>query len=169
MQVLLQEHDIISKAEGVVQALKNTWDKNADEYSDKVRRLIIFFREYSDEFHHHKEEAVLFPKLNENPDFLPREIVAELEDHHQMFRDTVKNIEEALDNKDWPLTQQLLEGYLNDLLDHIAIENDELFMMAESVFSANELEHMYFLFEDIDRELGLDRKQKLEDLIQTLS
>ena len=168
IQVLVQEHDIISAAEGVVQSLQNTWEKNVDEYRDKVQQLIVFFREYSDQFHHHKEEAVLFRKLKENPDFLPKEIISELEDHHQMFRDILSDIEEAVENQNWPRAQQLLESYLNDLLDHIAIENDELFLMAESVFSADELEHMFFLFEDIDRALGLERKRELAKLMEML-
>lgn len=161
MQVLVHEHDIISKAENVIQALKNTWESDPVEYTHKVERLIAFFREYSDQFHHHKEEVVLFRELKDNPDFLPKDIVTELEGHHQAFRETVAEIEEAVDNGNYPRAQQLLEGYIDDLLDHIAIENDELFSMAESVFSAEQLERMYFQFEDIDRELGIERKQLL--------
>ena len=82
-----------------------------------------------------------------------------------MFRETVAEIEAAAQDKDWPKTQKLLKAYINDLLDHIAVENDELFNMAESVFSDDELERIYFLFEDIDRDLGLERKQALvEDM-----
>ena len=168
IQVLIREHDIISAAEKVIQSLQNTWETNADEYAEKLRRLIVFFREYSDRFHHYKEEEVLFKKLRENPDFLLKDIISELEGHHEMFRETVAEIEEAAQDKDWPKTHKLLKGYINDLLDHIAVENDELFNMAEAVFSDDELERMYFLFEDIDRDLGLERKQELAAMMETL-
>lgn len=168
IQVLISEHDIISTAEGVVQSLQNTWETNADEYAENLRRLIVFFREYSDRFHHYKEEEVLFKKLRDNPDFLLKDIISELEGHHEMFRETVAEIEEAAQNKDWPKTQKLLKGYMNDLLDHIAVENDELFNMAEAVFSDDELERIFFLFEDIDRDLGLERKQALVEELKSI-
>ncbi len=168
IQVLISEHDIISAAEGVIQSLQNTWETNADEYAENLRRLIVFFREYSDRFHHYKEEEVLFKKLRENPDFLLKDIISELEGHHEMFRETVAEIEEAAQNKDWPKAQKLLNGYMNDLLDHIAVENDELFSMAQSVFSDDELERIYFLFEDIDRDLGLERKRELGEVLNLL-
>ena len=65
--------------------------------------------------------------------------------------------------------QELLTGYINDLLDHIAVENDELFIMAESLFNEDELERMYFLFQDIDMELGQVRKQELVDSIKQMA
>lgn len=168
IQVLLNEHDIIGTAEDIVRSLRNSWEKNAEAYAEKVRRLLAFFREYSDQFHHHKEEAVLFKKLRENPDFLLNDIIEELEQHHEMFRECVAEIETSVQQQDWTTTQRLLEGYMNDLLDHIAVENDELFSMAESVFSRDELEHIYFLFEDIDRDLGLERKRQLVEGLKEL-
>ena len=168
IEVLVKEHDIISMAEGIVRSLQNTWEINENKYSQKVGHLILFFREYSDQFHHHKEEEVLFKKLRDNPDFLLNDIISELEGHHEMFRETVAEIEDALQNKDWPQTQKLLKEYVNDLLDHIAVENDELFNMAESVFSDDELERIYFLFEDIDRDLGQERKLELEEGLKRL-
>ena len=54
---------------------------------------------------------------------------------------------------------------MNDLLDHIAVENDELFVLTENIISEDELEKIYFLFEDLDREMGLDKKLKLESLV----
>lgn len=168
IQVLLDEHDIIAAAEDIVRSLRNSWEKNAEAYAEKVRRLLAFFREYSDQFHHHKEEAVLFKKLRENPDFMLHDIIGELENHHEMFRECVAEIEASLRQKGWAETQHILEGYMNDLLDHIAVENDELFGMAESVFSKDELEHIYFLFEDIDRDLGLERKRQLVEGLKEL-
>lgn len=161
IQTLMDEHEVISVTEELIQSLDKKWNSDSNSYTQKVEGLIYFFREYTDKFHHRKEEEVLFKKLKDNPDFLLDDIITELEEHHEMFRETVINIEEALSNEDFEKVQSLLSRYINNLLDHIAIENDELYSMAESLFNEGELENMYFLFEDIDRELGKERKQKL--------
>ena len=162
VQILFDEHEIIGKVENSIHSIKQHWETNEESYENKVNQLLIFLKEYSDKFHHHKEEEVLFVALKNNPDFLLDDIISELEEHHEMFRENVREIQEFMNEKDWVKVQKILEKYVNDLLDHIAVENDELFSIAESLFSEDELEKMYFLFEDIDRELGKERKQELE-------
>ncbi|TNE53494.1 MAG: hemerythrin domain-containing protein [Bacteroidetes bacterium] len=165
MAVLVYEHDIISAAANIISGLSKTWETDAAVYAEKVRRLLVFFREYSDQYHHYKEEEILFRELRENPAFVQTDIIDELEAHHRNFRENVAAIANALEIKDWPQAQEVLEGYMAELLDHIAIENDEFFLMAETVLSPEERARMYFRFEDIDRELGLDRKQALADAV----
>lgn len=168
IQVLMDEHEIISSVEARIKGLNNSWQDDAENYKKNVLMLLAFFKEYSDKFHHHKEEEVLFKELRNNPDFLLNEIIEELEGHHEEFRDTIQEIENVLNKEEYEKVQGLLSGYFNDLLDHIAVENDELFIMTESLFSEDELERMYFLFQDIDMELGQKRKQELADSINQL-
>lgn len=162
IQVLLDEHEIICKVESIIQSLNNGWETDVEKYKNKVNELLVFLKEYSDKFHHHKEEEVLFVALKNKPDFLLDDIISEMENHHEMFREYVRQIKELINEKAWVKVQKTLVEYANDLLDHIAVENDELFSIAESLFSEDELERMYFLFEDIDRELGMESKQELE-------
>lgn len=164
----MDEHDLISSAEPCIRALNGSWEQDAEAYSTKVRTLLDFFRDYSDRFHHHKEEAVLFKSISENPQFMLHDLIAELEDHHENFRDALREVEGTMEKQDWVGTQKLLERYMNDLLDHIAVENDEFFVMAESISSESELEKMYFLFEDIDLELGKERKRVLADSLKSI-
>lgn len=162
LRTLMAEHEFIGEAQQEIQSLRHAWENDPETYRERVGQLIAFFREYSDGFHHHKEEEVLFRELRDNPDFPLGNILDELEHHHEMFREMVDDIEAQLQEEDCPAAQQALERYMDELLDHIAVENDELFLMAESVFSEEDLEHIYFLFEDIDRELGLERKREWE-------
>ena len=87
IQVLMDEHEIISSVEARIKELNNSWLDNAENYKKNVLTLLAFFKEYSDKFHHHKEEEVLFKELRNNPDFILNDIVEELEGHHDMFRD----------------------------------------------------------------------------------
>jgi hemerythrin-like domain-containing protein len=86
-----------------------------------------------------------------------------------MFRETVVEIEEAINNKEFEKAQKKLNSFINDLLDHIAVENDELFSMAESLYDEDELKRIFFLFEDKERELGVERKAALADSLKTIA
>lgn len=161
MQLLRQEHEIITRTGIVIKQLDKGWDVNADRYAADMETLLDFFTRYSDQYHHHKEELVLFQMLRNNPEFMLTGILDELEDHHQSFRESVRNIHEALTEKKWVEAQRILEQYFEQLQDHIAIENEELFHMAESIFQPDDLKKMYFLFEDVDRDLGIQEKDRL--------
>src|SRR3972149_136606 len=95
IKVLVDEHEVIRSTEHIIQALDKSWETDENKYAENIVHLLQFFREYSDHFHHSKEEDVLFKELKNNPDFLLPEIINELEEHHQAFRETVAEIELA--------------------------------------------------------------------------
>lgn len=169
LKVMYDEHDIIMLAEEKIKTIDGLWEKDAPAYIELVDFLIQFFREYADGYHHRKEEDVLFPAINNHPDFVLQEIIEEFNTHHDDFRNYTKEIEEALDDNDFPKSYNLLNEYCNDLLDHIAAENDELFVLAESLLDESDLETIFFKFKDIDMELGEERKKEFEDKIQTIN
>jgi len=169
IEVMFCEHEVISKTEAIIQNLDKTWVTDAVKYKEVIATLINFFREYADGYHHRKEEDVLFPAINDHPNFVLQEIIEEFETHHEDFRDYTVAIEEAISEKDFEGSYTQLNNYLQDLLDHIAAENDELFVLAESLLNEDELETIYFKFKDVDRELGEDRKVELEESIDAIA
>jgi hemerythrin-like domain-containing protein len=168
IQTMLEEHEIICKTESIIENLDYYWEKYPKKYIETTSTLITFFREYADGYHHRKEEDVLFPAIKNHPDFVLHEIIDEFEQHHENFRDYTKEIEGALTKGDYQKSYQELNNYLQDLLDHIAAENDELFVLAENLLGDDDLETIFFKFKDIDMELGGNRKSELEKLITTI-
>jgi len=168
IKVMYDEHNIIVKAEDIIANCENLWEKDTQAYTELVNNLIVFFREYADGYHHHKEEQVLFPAINEHPDFILQEIIDEFNEHHEDFRAYAAEIKEAIIEKNYSKSHKVLKQYINDLLDHIAAENEELFVLAENLFTENELETIFFKFKDIDMELGEERKAELEQSIKKL-
>ena len=77
-------------------------------------------------------------------------------------------IASAAESGNYEESNILLTEYTEKLLDHIAVEDDELFQMAETLLDDNELEKMYYDFQDIDRELGFDIKIEFEKLKEKL-
>ena len=165
IQTMLDEHEVICQAEEIVKNLNHTWETDAEKYKQKVKTLVTFFREYADGYHHRKEEDVLFPAIKNHPDFVLQEIIDEFETHHEDFRTYTVLIEDSLNEGDYEKSYLGLTNYLQDLLDHIAAENDELFVLAENLMEEDDLATIYFKFKDIDMELGEERKKFLEESI----
>ncbi len=159
--LLMDEHEIIMQADKAINLLDSLWLTDPDSYKKNATLLLRFFAEYSDKFHHQKEEQVLFDEMNNHPEFILQEIIGELEEHHEMFRVYAADIKEALEANDYPEAHKVFKKYMNELQDHIAVENDELFSMADSLFSEEELDKIYFRFKDIDMELNESEKINL--------
>jgi len=166
-QLLFDEHEVISSIASVIAQIDKTWEKDAANYTSSVNGLLRFLKEYSDGYHHQKEEEILFPHMLAKNEMLDG-IIDELIEHHEDFRGHVQRIEQELEAGNFASVQQKLAEYLDGLLDHIAIENDELFQMAETLFMENELDDIYFRMLDKDRELGEEAKRQLEATIKEL-
>ncbi len=168
IKVLFDEHEIIVNAIDAVRQAKSLIGKDDVAYENIVRQLLFFFRRYADKYHHYKEEEVLFPEMCRRNELIADGIVKEMLDNHEDFRNQITGVERAIDQKKYADARQQLEKYTEALLDHIAVENDEVFQAAESIFSEEELSKLYFRFLDIDKELGDDKKQELKELADSL-
>lgn len=158
IKTLTDEHEIIKSAAEIVKNADKLLAKDAAAYEKLIRKMIIFFRVFADQFHHHKEEEILFPEMAKKNEILEDGVIKEMLENHEDFRERISNIESSLDKKEYPQAQQELIDYTEALLDHIALEDDEVFQMADSLFTEDELEKMYFRFQDSDYEIGEQNK-----------
>lgn len=165
---MYDEHDIILQSYEIIQNIDNTWEKDPEKYKSVVTQLLTFFREYADGYHHNKEETVLFPTIYEHPDFTLHGIIDEFNQHHEDFREYSAEITDSLATGDYPRSYKVLRKYISELRDHISAEGDELFVLAENLLAPDELETIYFKFQDIDRDLGEARKQELAQMLKDL-
>ncbi len=168
MKILYDEHTVIINAIDVARNAASLIGKDDAEYEKTIRDLIYFFRTYADEFHHHKEEVILFPEMSKQNELLADGVLKEMLENHEDFREMVRSIEQRLNEKQFHEAQKLLDRYTNALLDHIAAENEELFPMTDSLMSETELQSIYFRFKDCDRELGEQKKEDLVELADAL-
>ena len=163
---MYSEHAIVIEATQITLSLDKTWEVDPEEYERNLIKLLDFFRFYADKYHHYKEEEVLFPALLKTNEPTVTSIVAELLEHHVHFRDTLGKVRNDLAGKDYAGAQQKIKIYIDELLDHIAAENEELFPIADTLFAEDELEKLYYKCIDIDYELGLIHKEELENYIK---
>lgn len=161
---LFKEHQNIIRLVHFYYKISELYKTDEKKYLEIMSELLNFFKNYADKYHHRKEEDFLFPKMCQKNEMLTDGIIKELLENHSDFRTQIGKIRESLDRRDYKNADLLLREYAENLLNHIAVENGELFHIAEELFSNEELEKIYFRFEDIDNELGLKEKEDMEKL-----
>jgi hemerythrin-like domain-containing protein len=160
-ELLFSEHEIVLSAVTLAEKGEKLLARDEAACENILRRLLTFFRDYADLYHHKKEEEILFPEMNRKNALLEEGAIKEMLENHDDFRDMLKSIERFLDKKDFTRALQQLHIYSEALLDHIAVENDEIFQMITVLFDEKEIKDLYFRFLDLDRELGEDKKAAL--------
>lgn len=165
IEMLYQEHSVIKKAIENVKNLQGQISTNPDNFKTEMIKYIDFFRKYADGFHHYKEEQILFPEMGKKNEFLAEGVIKEMFENHEDFREMLGNIDSLISSGEYPKTHLEFEKYSEALLDHIAVEDDEVFQMAETLFDDEELEKIYFRFVDCDSDLGVSGKQKMEAML----
>ncbi len=169
LEVLYKEHATIKSVIDYRKKINVLAKKNPAKFKKVVRELIGFFRNYADDYHHHKEEKILFPLLCKKNELLKEDsVVEEMLGNHDNFRDIIKAIESAAESGNCKESDEVLNDYFDMLIDHISVEDDELFIMAEEMLDESELEKLNVDFQNTDNELGLDIKKEHENIKKKL-
>ena len=168
IETLFEEHTIIANALEIAREAAALIGKDNEQYDSTMRRLIVFFREYADGYHHQKEETILFPELAKKSELMAEGIILEMNENHEDFREKIGMIEKCLNEGNYPKVHKIMDRYAEALLDHIGAENDELFQTAGSLLSAEEQKAMYFKFQDCDNSLGIEKKAELIEMASGL-
>ncbi len=108
---------------------------------EAIKKFLDFTRDFA-EPHHHKEENVLFPKLEEKG--IPKEggPIGIMLLEHEAKRGYIKNLHEALENNDDTKIKENALAIVNLMRDHIYKENNILYPCAEDVLSEEEMSEM---------------------------
>lgn len=167
IETLYEEHNIIIDAINIAYDLRKIID-NSDLYEEQANSLIMFFKEFADKYHHQKEETVLFPQMIKANELLESGVVQEMYENHEDFRKLINEIEKSIKNKDFENAQEKLEQYIGALTDHIAVENEEVFEIAQTLFNEKDLEKIYYKFKDIDSEFGEKDKNLLQEQLNKI-
>lgn len=156
-EVLMGEHRVI---EAVLECLdRAAADVEKGTVDGKTfRESLGFFRTFADRCHHHKEEQLLFPALEQHG--VPREggPIGVMLDEHEYGRRCLQNIEQALEGAergDGAARRQLVReahNYSSMLRDHILKEDEVLFPMADAHLTAGEQEQILAGFHGVERD-----------------
>ncbi len=174
--ILRHEHDAILRMLEVTEELATQLERGQPVAPDVPTEVVEFFRLFADRCHHGKEEDLLFPLLEQKG--LPRAggPIAVMLFEHEEGRDLVRRMVEAAEayragtREAGPRWADAARRYVPLLRDHIAKENNILFLMAERLLSQAEQDELAAAFEKIEQEkLGAGTHERLHALLDRLT
>ena len=174
LSTLVREHETILKALAALQVFAARHARRTPEPRKILGYFALFFRQYLDQWHHGKEESLLFPAMvdagvpaNSGP------MGCMLREHEEG-----RNLLEAiaamasgtgeLTPRELAVLGELAVSYAQLLAHHVQVENQTLYPMAERVFSAEQLAALDASGAEIDGAWGQNGRD-LQELGDTLA
>jgi hemerythrin-like domain-containing protein len=174
-QTLRQEHDAILRMLDATEETARHLTAGAPVEPGVLEGLLQFLKLFADRCHHGKEEDVLFPKLVEKG--LPRNMgpIGVMLLEHDQGRALIKQMSDA--TADYKAARpgaaerwaEAARAYAGLLREHIAKENNILFVMAERMLTAEEQQALSAQFELVEHEkMGAGTHERLHALMDQL-
>jgi hemerythrin-like domain-containing protein len=174
-ETLRHEHDAILRMLDATEETARQLTAGGPVEPHVLEGLLEFFRLFADRCHHGKEEDLLFPKLAEKG--LPRNMgpIGVMLLEHDQGRALVKQMTHAAADyqagRDGSAARwaEAARAYTILLREHIAKENNILFVMAERMLSAEEQQELSAQFEAVELEkMGAGTQERLHALMDQL-
>lgn len=174
--MLRKEHDAILRMLDVTEEVARQLDARRPVAPETLFELLEFFRLFADRCHHGKEEDLLFPLLERKGLPPAGGPVAVMLYEHEQGRALIREMLEAAEafrggageaGGDWAAAAR---HYVVLLRDHIAKENNILFVMAENLMTPAEQDELAAAFEKAEEEkMGAGTHERLHALMNKLA
>lgn len=172
---LRAEHGGVLVVLDVVSAMEDRMEAGLDVPAEDLERVLEFLRVFVDACHHGKEEGLLFPAIRAAGIADAADILERLEAEHVRGRELVQRIEAGLGRwgaGDASAERRLAEdlhAYALLLRDHIALEDDVLYPLAEKDLSSEENERLKRGYELIETDVvGQGRHEEFHAMIDRM-
>jgi hemerythrin-like domain-containing protein len=152
VEILQQEHQLLLQAARVTKEIQKTEDDLS--YRELIRDMILFLRNFTESYHHPKEEYHLYPLLQNRSAGMSREFIHEVCDNHEDFKALMAEIENNYVLCNYSLLRQSMDKYVDLLTEHIKREDRLILSVAGSLLSKSELEGVYREFMELDEKQG---------------
>ena len=167
VQILHNEHKVLLEAVETTKEVQRI--KEDKQYRILIHDLILFFRNFSEIYHHPKEEHIFYPLIKNRVENINDYFIYELGDNHNDFRAMISEMENYFENCDYPLLRNIMDTYLAELKEHIEKEEKEVLYVSANLLRKNEIEKVCEEFKTLDEKLGKNEKSKLERIIQNIN
>ena len=159
MKKLVEEHVLIKKWLALIPEILPTLSLESEEDRRLILEGVDFIRSYADQFHHAKEEDILFKYFDENLD-----MVKVMCEDHKTARNHVKTIVEAVERKDRETVVQHLNAYRDLLSQHIKREDEIMLPWMDKQLSVSQVGAMFSKFLEVEDQMD-SYQQKYEEFI----
>lgn len=175
-EALKKDHRLIEKMLDILQKTAKKLDQGGDVPADSLKNASGFIKKFADNYHHGKEEELLFKAMEEKG--FPREggpigvMLIEHDEGRGYSHALAESIEKysAGDNSAKKAIAENARNYSDLLSQHIPKEDGILYMMADNILSESFQEELLKKFDVVEKEkLGDGGWQKYADLVDQLS
>jgi hemerythrin-like domain-containing protein len=143
-QTLINEHVLIIKGLGFLKIARDQIEKNQYPPGEFFQKAVPFFRNYADQYHHYKEEFLMFGFLARKKEGLLDLEIGALRHQHEIGRRFLTKIEKSIigfEMKNEIAITSLLENlasFCSVLSRHIFMEDHLFFPMVEKELSKHD-------------------------------
>ena len=157
INVLKDEHELLLSAISTAKQIQEI--RNNEQYHNKVHDMILFFRNFTELYHHPKEDQILYPVIKGRNKHVSDELIHELCNHHEDLEQLLADVIDAHVAYEYTNLRQTMDRYLKELSAQIESENLTILNVADGLLSDEESGS---LFEEF---LALDRKDGTKDTL----
>lgn len=156
-EILMAEHRVIERVLKTIEAALQRPDANAQLRPSLFLDAVEFIQGYADDYHHQKEEGVLFEVMEARG--FPKEggPIAVMLAEHEQARAYTRAMQSAAERwRDGDAAAQTevtrnAQDYVSLLGDHIHKEDNILYPMADQLLSPEDQERMAETFRELER------------------
>ena len=152
-QDLRNEHDAILHVFQILDAMRASKTQEVDQQLRFGGELVNFLKIFADKCHHGKEENYLFKTLEEAGVPNANGPIGQMLREHVLGREYIAEMQAALDGQDLAAFKLSAQGYQQLLRQHIAKENDVLFVLADRVLDDENQDELFEKFEAWEEEV----------------
>jgi hemerythrin-like domain-containing protein len=172
-EVLKEEHRAIERMLAVLETAAQRLETGERVRPGLFREAVDFVRNFADKCHHGKEEAILFPRLEERG--VPKEggPLGMMLHEHDAGREYIRTIDGAIaayeegDEAAARVIAENVRGYVGLLVEHIWKEENVLFPMADQVLSPGDQRELEERFEQVETEvMGPGVHERYHELLE---
>lgn len=174
-RLLRQEHQSIRDALNFAEGVSIRIERGEQAPPEVLAKVTGFFRRFVDQCHHHKEEDVFFPALEEKGVQASGGPLGVMLMEHERARGLIHKMTEAAAGsnadgeasaKTWARAAWDYSGLMQE---HFGKEEEILFRMADNILSPQEHAAIAADFEKVEREkIGSAERQELEAMMKNL-
>jgi hemerythrin-like domain-containing protein len=172
---LKKEHNAIKLTIRVLDKICKSLEAGGKGEIDDLESLLDFYKVFVDKCHHVKEENMLFAAMQRSLDPSDGERIGALLKDHVMGRNLTLDLTKAV--KEYKKGDKNAAGeivkdarhYITLLIQHIDIEDNVLYPIADKRLSAEMHEDLLREFDDYElREIGIDKHEAYHAMIERL-
>lgn len=175
-EALKKDHRLIEKMVDVLEKASKKIDNNEDVSVAVLKNAADFIRNFADNYHHGKEEDLLFKKMEERGFPIEGGPLGVMLIEHDEGRGYARGMAEAAekyatgDSSAKKTFAENARNYGELLVPHIQKEDNILYMMANNLIREDEQQELLKIFDLVEKEkLGDGGRQRYVDLVDEIA